>query len=106
MMKIFFLLIAFFIHASSWANENAVSKIYDQWLAQPEKDRAQRLEQEEKSRAEKLLAQIMSKGKIISSGEGPEGRSHTFLINYNGFLFTCYFEILGTGKCKKVIPVQ
>ena len=104
MMKIIFLIASIMTSAEVFAKDRDVARIYDEWLAQPQKQREERAAEEKRSRQKVVLRRIISHGNIISSGEGPDGRSHTFLIEYNELLYTCYFEILGAGTCKEVKP--
>ena len=103
-MKIIFLMASALISAYAIADDGEVSRIYDEWLAQPQKEREKREAQKKRSEEMGALKSIITSGNIISSGEGPDGRSHTFLVEYNGLLYTCYFEILGAGTCKEVRP--
>tara|TARA_Y200000002_G_C22500187_1_gene586806 strand:+ start:49 stop:369 length:321 start_codon:yes stop_codon:yes gene_type:complete len=104
MMKIIFLITSIMTSAEVFAKDGDVARIYDEWLAQPQKQREERAAEEKRSREKVVLRRIISNGNIISSGEGPDGRSHTFLVEYNELLYTCYFEILGAGTCKEVKP--
>ena len=103
-MKISFWITSIRTSAEGLAKDGDVARIYDEWLAQPQKQREERAAEEKRSREKVVLRRIISNGNIISSGEGPDGRSHTFLVEYNELLYTCYFEILGPGTCKEVKP--
>ena len=82
-MKIIFLIASIMTSAEVFAKDGDVARIYDEWLAQPQKQREERAAEEKRSREKVVLRRIIANGNIISSGEGPDGRSHTFLIEYN-----------------------
>ena len=104
-MKIIFLITSVLISASALADDGEVARIYDEWLAHPKKERERREAEEKRSNEMDALKRIISAGNIISTGEGPDGRSHTLLVEYKGILYTCFFEILGSGTCKQVKPI-
>ena len=104
MMKIIFLIASIMTSAEVFAKDRDVARIYDEWLAQPQKQREERAAEEKRSREKVVLRRIIANGNIISSGEGPDGRSRTFLVEYDELSYTCYFEILGAGTCKEVKP--
>ncbi|MDE0841234.1 MAG: hypothetical protein OSA42_03470 [Porticoccaceae bacterium] len=105
-MRTLLILSTFLAAVCSAVEPGKGSQLYKQWVEKPERERVDKMAAQSAQRAHNILAEIVIQGDIISTGEGPDGRSHTYVVNYNGLLYSCYFEILGTGRCEKVSAVK
>ena len=106
-MKRWLCMLAVFSVTSSIADEpSKTTRLYDQWVSQPERERTESVDAQRAQKARNVLTKIITEGTIISIGEGPNGRSHTYVLQYNGLLYSCYLEILGAGRCVVVTASQ
>ena len=68
-MKIIFLITSVLISACALADDGEVARIYDEWLAQPQKERERREAEQKRSDEMDALKRIISAGNIISAGQ-------------------------------------